>query len=81
MDPATFTGFADVLKLIGGTSPLVALLAWHLWTMRADMKEMIGKQEATNTALHDLDKRLAVTESFVQYNTSDKTRQFQQPQS
>jgi hypothetical protein len=66
MDPATLTGFADVLKMIGGTSPLVALLAWHLWTMRSDMKELISKQEATTNAIHDLDKRLAVTEAFVQ---------------
>lgn len=60
----------EIVKLAGGTSPLVGLMAWYLYNQKkgADkLAESFDKlKESTTNALHDVDKRLAVIENYVE---------------
>lgn len=59
-------GFDQILTILGGSSPVVALLAWHIWNQHKQFDKFAAAQEKTTEALHDLDKRLAVIENFVE---------------
>ncbi len=74
MDPSQLTAFGDILKLIGGTSPVVALLVWHIWTQRSDLVKLGEKVEKLTDSWNTVNTRLSVIENFVEYNTSTSTR-------
>lgn len=70
-------GFEQILTLVGSTSPVVALLAWHIWNQHKQFdkfaeaqdrasERFAGALEKVTAALHDLDKRLAVIEQEVE---------------
>lgn len=63
-------GLEQILTLIGSTSPVVALLAWHIWNQGKQFEKFAASQEKTTEALHDVDKRLAVIENFVESRKS-----------
>lgn len=58
-------GLDQVLTVFGGTSPLVALVAWHMFTMHKAIAKLAEADDRVTEALHDVDKRLAVIESHV----------------
>lgn len=60
----------QILTMAGSTSPLLAVLVWHLITQHKRLEkltEMFGTEGAkTVAALHDVDKRLAIIENYVE---------------
>lgn len=60
----------QLLAIVGGSSPAMALLAWHMWNQSKQFDRFGARQEESTKefteAIHDVDKRLAVIESFVE---------------
>lgn len=55
----------EIFTTFGGTSPLIALIAWHMFNMHKAIKGLADADATVTNALHDVDKRLAVIESHV----------------
>jgi len=60
---------SQILTLVGSTSPLVAVLAWYLYNQKRQFDRFEDKQDSFTGALHDVDKRLAVIENYVELTT------------
>lgn len=56
-----------ILTALGGSSPVVILLAWHIWNQGKRFDKFSDQQEKTATALHDVDKRLAIIENYIEH--------------
>jgi len=74
MDPSSLAALGDILKLVGGTSPLIALLVWYIWTQRAELTKLGDKVDKLTDSWNAVNVRLSVIENFVEYNTSTVTR-------
>ena len=59
-------GLDQLIPIIGGSSPVIALLAWHIWNQHKQFDKFAESQERVTSALHDVDKRLAVIENYVE---------------
>lgn len=65
MDPA----LVEILKLAGGTSPLLALLIWYIWNQKAAMDKFADKFDKLTEQVSGVNTRLTVIETFVELST------------
>lgn len=68
MDPV----LVEILKITGGTSPLLALLVWYIWNQKGAFDKLGDKFDKLSEAWHEADKRLTVIETFVELSTRSK---------
>ena len=63
-------GLQEIFTILGGSSPVVVLLAWHMWNQHKQFADFMKKQDEFKDqfvgALHAIDKRLEVIESWIE---------------
>lgn len=72
----TMDDLALILKLAGSTSPLVALLIWHIFSQHKHITKFGEKIEKLTEAWHEVDKRIAIIEnsSYIPVRRTDQQR-------
>jgi phage-related minor tail protein len=54
-----------IVSTFGGTSPVIGLVAWHMWNMQKSMSKLADNDDKVSEALGRVRERLVAVETHL----------------